>query len=68
MASPSQRKIRLENSGVETLIATSIIGVIWVIVYHKTGSLRWIIVGHFLVNFLTVSSAAFLDLFEKQQF
>ncbi len=56
------------NRGIETLVATFIMGVVWAIVYHKTGSLRWTIAGHFFVDFFSVSSAAFLDLFEKQRF
>jgi membrane protease YdiL (CAAX protease family) len=56
------------NGGIETLIATFVMGLIWGIVYHKTGSLRWTIAGHFLVDFFSVSTPAFLDLFERQQF
>lgn len=53
------------NSGLEIVISTLIMGVVWAIVYTKTKSLRWIILAHFLVDFLGLSSAAFLDLWEK---
>lgn len=53
------------NSGFEIVISTLIMGFIWAIVYKKTKSLRWIIFGHFLVDFLGLSAAAFLDLWEK---
>ncbi|MDP5122079.1 MAG: CPBP family intramembrane metalloprotease [Spirosomaceae bacterium] len=56
------------NRGIETLVANFIMGVIWAIVYQKTGSLRWTIAGHFFVDFFSVSAPAFLDLFEKQSF
>ncbi len=53
------------NSGFEIVISTLIMGIVWGIVYKKTKSLRWIIFGHFLVDFLGLSAAAFLDLWEK---
>ncbi|MEM8892473.1 MAG: CPBP family intramembrane glutamic endopeptidase [Bacteroidota bacterium] len=53
------------NSGPEIIVSTFIMGLIWAIVYFKTKSLRWCIFSHFLVDFLNLSAAAFLDLFPK---
>lgn len=53
------------NSGFEIVISTLIMGIVWGLVYKKTKSLRWIIFAHFLVDFLGLSAAAFLDLWEK---
>ena len=53
------------NSGYEVVISTFIMGMVWALVYLKTKSIRWAIFSHFLVDFFGVSSAAFLDLFEK---
>ncbi|MEO1254971.1 MAG: CPBP family intramembrane glutamic endopeptidase [Bacteroidota bacterium] len=56
------------NSGFEVVSSTFIMGVVWAIVYYKTQSLRWVIFSHFLVDFLSLSAPAFLDLFEKNGF
>lgn len=53
------------NSGLTVIISTFIIGIIWGLVYKKTDSLRWIILAHFLVDFLNLSASSFLDLYEK---
>lgn len=53
------------NSGITVIISTLIMGVVWALVYKKTNSLRWIILAHFLVDFLNLSAASFLDLYEK---
>jgi len=53
------------NSGIEVVLSTFVMGTVWALVYLKTKSLRWVIFSHFLVDFLGVSSVAFLDLFEK---
>lgn len=53
------------NSGPEVFVATLIMGVAWAAIYHYTGSLRWAIGSHFLVDFFNLSVPAFLDLFEK---
>ena len=53
------------NSGITIILSTFIMGIIWGLVYKKTGSLRWIILAHFLVDFFNLSSASFLDLYEK---
>lgn len=52
------------NSGIELIISTFLMGVVWALIYHRTKSLRWAIFSHFLVDFLSVSVPAFLDLFE----
>ncbi len=53
------------NSGFELVISTLIMGVVWALVYRKTKSVRWAVLSHFLVDFLGVSTAAFLDLYVK---
>jgi len=53
------------NSGLTIIVSTFIMGIVWGFVYKKTGSLKWIIVAHFLVDFLNLSAASFLDLYEK---
>jgi len=53
------------NRGVELIIVTLIMGVVWAIVYKKTESLRWAVFSHFLVDFFNLSAPAFLDLFNK---
>jgi membrane protease YdiL (CAAX protease family) len=53
------------NSGYDVVVSTLIMGVVWAVVYLKTKSLRWTILSHFLVDFLNVSAAAFLDLWDK---
>ena len=45
------------------LISTFVFGIVWAITYKKTGSLRWIIFSHFLVDFLNLSAPSFLDLY-----
>jgi hypothetical protein len=39
-------------------------GLVWSIAFKKTKSLKWLIFGHFLVDFFSLSAPAFLDLFE----
>jgi len=53
------------SSGPEVIISTFILGVVWAIVYQKTGSLRWCILAHFLVDFFNLSVPSFLDLYER---
>ncbi|MCK5845955.1 MAG: CPBP family intramembrane metalloprotease [Bacteroidales bacterium] len=53
------------NSGFEIIVSTLLMGIVWGFVYKKTKSLRWAIFAHFLVDFLGLSAAAFLDLWEK---
>lgn len=49
--------------GYEIFISTFVMGIVWAITYRKTNSLRWVILSHFLVDFLNLSAPAFLDLF-----
>ena len=56
------------NSGFEVVISTLILGLVWAIIYKKTKSVRWLVLSHFLVDFLSLSTPAFLDLFEKASF
>lgn len=53
------------NSGFEIVISTFIMGIVWAIIYKRTKSLWWAIFSHFLIDFFSLSSVAFLDLFEK---
>lgn len=53
------------NSGITVIVSTLIMGIVWALVYKKTNSLRWIIAAHFLVDFLNLSAASFLDLYGK---
>ncbi len=50
--------------GPEVIISTFVMGVVWGITYKKTNSLLWVILAHFLVDFLNLSAPAFLDLFK----
>jgi len=52
-------------SGFNVIISTLIMGIVWGFVYLKTKSLRWAIFSHFIVDFLNLSAAAFLDLWVK---
>jgi membrane protease YdiL (CAAX protease family) len=53
------------NRGVAVIISTFVMGGFWALAYKKTGSLRWAVFAHFLVDFLNISAASFLDLYEK---
>lgn len=46
-----------------TTISTFIMGLIWAIVYRKTGSLRWVVIAHILVDLFNLSILAFLNLY-----
>lgn len=52
-------------NGIEILISTLIMGLIWAVVYQKTNSLRWAIFAHFLVDFFSLSAPSFLDMYDK---
>jgi len=52
-------------SGFEMVVSTLIMGIVWAIIYKRTNSVRWLVFSHFLVDFLNLSTPAFLDLFEK---
>jgi CAAX protease family protein len=46
-----------------TAISTFIMGLVWAIVYRKTGSLRWAVVAHVLVDLFNLSVLAFLNIY-----
>ncbi|GGG59667.1 CPBP family intramembrane glutamic endopeptidase [Epilithonimonas arachidiradicis] len=50
--------------GFEVLVSTFVMGIVWAVTYRKTNSLRWVILSHFLVDFLNLSAPAFLNLFK----
>ena len=52
--------------GYEVILSTFIMGIVWATTYKKTNSLRWVILSHFLVDFLNLSAPAFLDLFSRE--
>jgi hypothetical protein len=45
------------------LISTFVMGVCWAIIYRRTGSIRWTIFSHTLVDLLALSVAVFLNLY-----
>ena len=51
------------NRGGTILVSTFIMGLIWAVVYRKTRSLWWPILGHFLTDLFCLSVPAFLNLF-----
>ena len=53
------------NAGYDVVISTFIMGLVWAGIYHKTGSLRYPILAHVMVDLLALSVPAFLDLWEK---
>jgi len=51
------------NATPEVFISTLIMGVVWGIVYHKTQSLKWVIISHILVDLFNLSIPIFLNLY-----
>jgi membrane protease YdiL (CAAX protease family) len=45
------------------LVPTGLMGLTWGIVYRKTKSLRWVILGHFLVNSFALTVPALMNLY-----
>jgi membrane protease YdiL (CAAX protease family) len=45
------------------IIAIGVMGLIWGIVYKKTGSLRWVIFGHMLVDIFNLTIPALLNMY-----
>lgn len=45
------------------IIPFFVMGLIWGIVYKKTKSLRWVILGHFLVDFFALTIPSLLNLY-----
>jgi uncharacterized protein len=46
-----------------TLISTFLMGLVWALVYRKTGSLRWAVFAHVLVDLFNLSVLAFLNIY-----
>ncbi|MFC4663744.1 MULTISPECIES: CPBP family glutamic-type intramembrane protease [Oceanobacillus] len=44
-------------------ISLSLLGIVWSIIYFKTGSLRWAIFSHFLVNLGIMTVPVFLNVY-----
>lgn len=53
----------LGNRSVEVVISTFIMGVCWALIYRRTGSLRWPVLSHILVDLLNLSVVVFLNLY-----
>lgn len=52
--------------GPAILVSTLVMGLIWGIAYQKTSTLRWVLLAHFLVDFLSLSVPSFLDLYTSR--
>jgi membrane protease YdiL (CAAX protease family) len=52
----------IANRHPAVLISTFIMGLAWAVVYRKTQSLRWPIVGHILADLLNLSVLTFLNI------
>ena len=52
------------NQGLTVFASTFVMGLIWAFIFKKTGSLRWVILAHFLVDVFNLSVPSFLDLYE----
>jgi len=52
----------IANRHPAVLISTFVMGLAWAVVYRKTQSLRWNIVGHMLTDLLNLSVLAFLNI------
>ncbi len=52
----------IANRHPAVLISTFIMGLAWAVVYRKTQSLRWAVLGHMLVDLLNLSILAFLNI------
>jgi membrane protease YdiL (CAAX protease family) len=52
----------IANRHPATLISTFVMGLAWAVVYRKTQSLRWPIVGHVLTDLLNLSVLTFLNI------
>lgn len=51
--------------GWTVVLSTLVMGLAWGLIYKKTGSLRWAIFSHFLVDLFNLSAPAFLDMFNS---
>lgn len=53
----------IANRHPAVLVSTFVMGVVWALVYRKTGSLRWPIAAHVLVDLLNLSVLTFLNIY-----
>lgn len=53
----------IANSHYHVIITLLILGIVWSIIYFKTGSLRWVIFSHFLVNIGIMTVPVFLNIY-----
>lgn len=58
----------IANRTPEVVVSTFLMGIAWAIAYQKTGSLRWAIASHVLVDLLNLSVAVFVNLFVPRSF
>jgi membrane protease YdiL (CAAX protease family) len=56
------------NRTITVIVSTFVMGIVWAVVYHKTRSLRWVIVAHILVDLLNMAVPVFLNLYAPQAF
>ena len=54
--------------GPEVMLSTLVMGIVWAVTYQRTGSLKWVIIAHFLVDFFSLSAPSFLDMYTANQF
>ncbi|GAF63480.1 hypothetical protein BTS2_0371 [Bacillus sp. TS-2] len=53
----------IANSHYHVFVYLFLLGIIWSIIYYKTGSLRWAIFSHFLVNIGIMTVPVFLNIY-----
>lgn len=53
----------IANSHYHVFITLLILGIVWSVIYFKTGSLRWAIFSHFLVNIGIMTVPVFLNIY-----
>lgn len=53
----------LANRDPAVVVSTLLMGVCWAVTYRRTGSLRWVIFAHMLVDLFNISVATFLNLY-----
>lgn len=51
--------------GWPVVLSTLFMGLMWGLIYRKSGSLRWVIFSHFLVDLFNMSAPAFLNMFSS---
>jgi membrane protease YdiL (CAAX protease family) len=53
----------IANGHPVTVVSTFMMGLVWAMVYRKTGSLRWPVIAHVLVDLFNLSILAFLNIY-----